>query len=141
MLSIKQADELLKLTRTKNTDLVDEVLKGVREHVAERCVMEANKGRCNYSIFLKKTYSYAEELLFEKCLKLVKEFEQHGYKVSIDGENYGDTVEYILTFSWNGEVKKYINKSPFNKEKHLYDTDNEIVSKENENVKNENTFL
>lgn len=121
------ASKLYKISKEQKPQIVDEVLKGVEEHIAERCVQEANKGNTSYSIYLKSTYKYAEDLLFERCIKLVKEFEDYGYKISIDDAGDDMKVEYILTFSWDGNV--IIKESRrFGRNYHLYDTNSGIIT-------------
>ncbi|MCM1232307.1 MAG: hypothetical protein NC489_19465 [Ruminococcus flavefaciens] len=119
------ADELYEISKKQKSTLVKEVLNGVKEHIIERCTEEANKGNTWYSIYLKETYKYTEDLLFKECIKLVKEFENKRYKVSIDNAGNDIKINYILTFSWDGNVvaREGIR---LGKNYHLYDTDNGI---------------
>ena len=56
-----------------------------------------------------------------------KEFEDNGYKVSIEDNGNGYYVDFIMRFSWNDKVVKFDSKS-FGHNKLLYTTDNEIIT-------------
>ena len=84
MIDIKTAQELYEISKIKAPEIVSDILNGVKEHIIQRCEQEANKGATYYSIYLKKGLSYTKDLLLEECIKLAKEFENNGYKVSIE---------------------------------------------------------
>ena len=123
---MKSAKELYKISKEQAPLLVEGVLDGVKEHSIERCEEEANVGSTSYSIYLKQTRDFAKELLLEKCIELVKDFEDNGYKVSIDDSGNGYYINFIITFSWDGVIRKKYNRH-FGACKHLYDTENGIA--------------
>lgn len=56
MIKIKTATELYEISKTKVPEIVADILKGVREHIIQRCEEEANKGATYYSIYLLNQY-------------------------------------------------------------------------------------
>ena len=121
-MKIKSARELYEISKKQSPILVKKILDGVKEHCVERCLEEANSGSTYYSIYLKQTRSFAKELLLNECIKLVKTFEDNGYKVSIDDNGNGYYINFIITFSWDDNVRcREYHK------RHLYDTDNGII--------------
>ena len=122
---MKTAKELYEISKEQAPLLVKAVLDGVKEHSISRCEEEANKGSTYYSIYLKQTLGFAKELLLDKCIELVKEFDENGYKVSIDDSGNGYYINFIITFSWDGIVHKKGSCSLYDRE-HLYDTDKGI---------------
>lgn len=123
---MKTAKELYEISKEQAPLLVKAVLDGVKEHSIERCEEEANIGSTYYSIYLKQTLNFAKELLLEKCIELAKDFEDNGYKVSIDDSGNGFYINFIITFSWDGVIRKKYDKH-FGTYEHLYDTDNGIA--------------
>lgn len=129
---MKSASELYEISKTQAPLLAEEVLKGVKEHCIEKCEEKAvNEGGTYYSIYLKQTYGFVKELLLEKCIELVREFESNGYKVSIDDSGNGYYVNFVITFSWNGIVQGRSRKT-FGANQHLYDTDSGVIGKDTE---------
>ena len=124
---MKTAQELYKISQIKAPEIVSDILNGVKEHIIQRCEQEANKGATYYSIYLKRGLSYTKDLLLEECIKLAKEFENNGYKVSIEDSGNGYYVDFIMRFSWNDKVVKFDGKS-FSHNELLYTTDNEITT-------------
>ena len=124
---MKTAQELYKISQIKAPEIVSDILNGVKEHIIQRCEQEANKGATYYSIYLKKGLSYTKDLLLEECIKLAKEFENNGYKVSIEDSGNGYYVDFIMRFSWNDKVVKFDGKS-FGHNELLYTTDNGIIT-------------
>lgn len=122
---MKTAKELYKISKEQAPLLVKNVLDGVKKHCITRCEEEANIGSTSYSIYLKQTRAFAKELLLEKCIELVKDFEDNGFKVSIDDSGNGYYIDFIITFSWDGIVHKKGSCSLYSRE-HLYDTDKGI---------------
>lgn len=106
--------------------LVEKVLDGVREHIIESCERYAARGATCYSIHLKQDYALIKDLLLEECIKLSKEFQDNGYKVSIDDSGKGYYVNFIITISWNDKVE--ICEGILHNNCHLYDTDNGIIN-------------
>lgn len=131
--NIFPADKLYEISKKQRPVLVEKVMNGIKEHIIMRCEQYANKGDTCYSIYLNGTYKYAEDLLFEKCLELIKEFENKGYKVSIDDCGSGNHINYILTFSWDGNLVTR-EGAGFGKNRHLYDTNNGVFTKSNFSV-------
>ena len=127
MIDIKTAQELYEISKNKAPEIVSDILNGVKEHIIQRCEQEANKGATYYSIYLKKGLSYTKDLLLEECIKLAKEFENNGYKVSIEDSGNGYYVDFIIRFSWNDKVVKFDGKS-FSHNELLYTTDNGIIT-------------
>lgn len=123
---MKTAKELYEISKEQAPLLVKSVLDGVREHCIERCEEEANIGSTTYAIYLKQTREFAKELLLEKCIELAKDFEDNGYKVSIDDSGNGYYINFIITFSWDGTIRKKYDKH-FGAYNHLYDTEGGIV--------------
>ena len=124
---MKTAQELYKISQTKAPEIVTNILDGVREHIVQRCEQEANEGATCYSIYLNKGLSFIKDLLLEECIKIAKEFEDNGYKVSIEDNGNGYYVDFIMRFSWNDKVVKFDGKS-FSHNELLYTTDNEITT-------------
>ena len=127
MTDIKTAQELYEISKNKAPEIVAGILDGVREHIIQRCEEEANKGATYYSIYLNKGLSFIKDLLLEECIKIAKEFEDNGYKVSIEDNGNGYYVDFIMRFSWNDKVVKFDGKS-FGHNELLYTTDNEIIT-------------
>ena len=125
-MKMKSASELHEISKKQAPILVKKVLDGVREHCIHRCLQEANDGSTYYSIYLKQTRSFAKELLLEECIKLAKEFEDNEYKVSIDDSGNGYYIDFIMTFSWDGNVKCRESNS-FSMKRHLYDTERGVI--------------
>ena len=124
---MKTAQELYKISPIKAPEIVSDILNGVKEHIIQRCEQEANKGATYYSIYLKKGLSYTKDLLLEECIKLAKEFEDNGYKVSIEDSGNGCYVDFIMRFSWNDKVVEFDGRS-FGHNELLYTTDNGIIT-------------
>ena len=124
---MKTAQELYEISQTKAREIIADILDGVREHIIQRCEQEANKGATYYSIYLNKGLSFIKDLLLEECIKIAKEFEDNGYKVSIEDNGNGYYVDFIMRFSWNDKVVKFDGKS-FSHNELLYTTDNEITT-------------
>ena len=124
---MKTAQELYKISQTKAPEIVTNILDGVREHIIQRCEDEANRGATYYSIYLNRGLSFIKDLLLEECIKIAKEFEDNGYKVSIEDSGNGCYVDFIMRFSWNDKVVKFDGKS-FSHNELLYTTDNEITT-------------
>lgn len=127
MTNIKTAQELYEISKNKAPEIVAGILEGVREHIIQRCEDEANKGATYYSIYLKKGLSYTKDLLLEECIKIVKEFENNGYKVSIEDNGNGYYVDFIMHFSWSDKVVE-LNGRSFGHKELLYTTDNGIIT-------------
>lgn len=127
MTDIKTAQELYEISKNKAPEIVAGILDGVREHIIQRCEEEANKGATYYSIYLKKGLSYTKDLLLEECIKLVKEFENNGYKVSIEDFGNGYYANFVMRFSWSDKVVEFDGKS-FGHNELLYTTDNGIIT-------------
>ena len=115
---MKTAQELYEFTMEQKSQIVDKVLRGVKEHIIECLDRESKKGATYYSIYLNETHSFVKDLLLKECIKLSHEFEENGYKVSIDDSGNGYYVNFILTVSWDGKVKARETG-----DRHLYDTD------------------
>lgn len=128
-MKMKSANELHEISKKQAPTIVNKVLDGVKEHCIHRCIQEANGGSTYYSIYLKQALSFVREVLLEECIKLAKEFEDNGYKVSIDDSGNGYYIDFIMTFSWDGNVKCKESNS-FGMKRHLYDTDNGVVNEE-----------
>ena len=124
---MKTANKLYEISKTKAPEIVSEILKGVREHIIQRCEEEANKGATHYSINLKKGLYFIKDLLLEECVNLIKEFENNGYKVSIEDYGNGYYVGFVIRFSWNGELAKLYGGSLCRKEL-LYTTDDGLLT-------------
>ena len=122
---MKTAQELYKISQTKAPEIVTNILDGVREHIVQRCEQEANEGATCYSIYLNKGLSFIKDLLLEECIKIAKEFEDNGYKVSIENNGNGCYVYFIMWFSWNDKVVEFDGRSGH--KKLLYTTDNGII--------------
>lgn len=127
MTNIKTAQELYEISKNKAPEIVAGILDGVREHIIQRCEEEANKGATYYSIYLKKGLSYTKDLLLEECIKLAKEFENNGYKVSIEDSGNGYYVNFVMRFSWNDKIVKFNDRS-FGHNELLYITDNGVIT-------------
>lgn len=125
-MELKSASELYEISKEQIPILVKEVLEGVREHIIEKCIQEANSGSTYYSIYLKEIRSFAKELLLEECIKLANEFEDNGYKVSIDTFNNSNHSRLVLTFSWDGNVRECGDKQ-FSFKTCLYNTENGLI--------------
>lgn len=123
---MKTAQELYKISQTKAPEIVADILDGVREHIIHRCVQEANNGSTNYSIYLKKGNSFVKDLLLQECIKLAKEFENNGYKVSIEYGCNGHYVDFVMRFSWNDKVVEFDRS--FGHNELLYTTDDGIIT-------------
>ena len=126
---MKTAQELYEFTMQQKPKLVEAVLDGVREHIIECLDRDSKRGATNYSIYLKKERAFVKDLLLEECIKLAKEFEENGYKISIDDIGNGYYIDFIMTVSWNGNVKTR-EKATFHNNRHLYDTDNGVINVE-----------
>ena len=127
MTNIKTAQELYEISKNKAPEIVAAILEGVREHIIQRCEEEANKGATYYSIYLKKGLFFTKDLLLEECIKIAKEFEDNGYKVSIEDNGNGYYVDFIMRFSWNNKVVEFDGRS-FGHNELLYTTDNGIIT-------------
>lgn len=127
MIDIKTAQELYEISKNKAPEIVASILDGVREHIIQRCEEEANKGATYYSIYLKKGLSYTKNLLLEECIKLVKEFENNGYKVSIEDSGNGYYANFVMRFSWDDKIVKFNDRS-FGHNELLYITDNGVIT-------------
>ena len=125
---MKLAKELYDITKQQGPKLVKTILDGVKEHSIKRCEEEANKGSTYYSIYLKQTYKFVEDLLFKECIELIKEFEDNGYQISIDNSENSFYINFIITFSWDGNIHKIKDKY-FGCYEHLYDTEHGIIQK------------
>ena len=127
MTNIKTAQELYEISKNKAPEIVAGILDGVREHIIQRCEDEANKGATYYSIYLKKGLSYTKDLLLEECIKIAKEFENNGYKVSIEDSGNGYYANFVMRFSWDDKIVKFNDRS-FGHNELLYTTDNGVIT-------------
>jgi predicted hydrocarbon binding protein len=121
---MRTASELYEFSKSQTPILVTEILKGVREHIIESCERDAAQGSTYYNIYLKKGRAFIKEALLDECIKMVKEFEEKGYKISIDDSGNGYYIDFIITTSWDGVVKKHSSYKSLSTCKHLYDTEN-----------------
>ena len=124
---IKTAQELYEISKNKAPEIVAGILEGVKEHIIQRCEDEANKGETYYSIYLKKGLFYTKDLLLEECIKIAKEFENNGYKVSIEDSGNGYYVDFIMRFSWSDKVVEFDSRN-FDYKELLYTTDSGIIT-------------
>ena len=124
-ITIKSAKELYEISQESAPKIVADILNGVRTHVIQRCEEEAYNGATSYTICLKNELSYVRNLLLDECIKIAKEFENEGYKVSIDDYGNGYYVSFHMTFSWCGEIK-------FSERYCLYNTDRGLIKVEEE---------
>lgn len=122
MTGIKTAQELYEISKNKAPEIVAGILDGVREHIIQRCEEEANKGATYYSIYLKKGLYFVKDLLLEKCIKVAKEFEDNGYKVSIEDSGNGYYANFVMRLSWDDKIVKFNDRS-FGHNELLYVTD------------------
>ena len=122
MTDIKTAQELYKISQIKEPEIVAAILEGVREHIIQRCAEEANKGATYYSIYLKKGLYFVKDLLLEECIKVAKEFEDNGYKVSIEDSGNGYYANFVMRLSWDDKIVKFNDRS-FGHNELLYVTD------------------
>lgn len=122
---IKQAKELLELSKTRNKEFATKVLSGLRESIIEGCIARASEGYTFCSIDLENMPLYPKDILLEKCVEIVSEFEKsdYGYIVSID--DYNNDKKIVLTFSWEDRLHGDIPC----RRNHLYDTYREILNK------------
>ena len=127
MIDIKTAQEIYEISKNKAPEIVAGILDGVREHIIQRCEEEANKGETYYSIYLKKGLPFSKDLLLEECIKLVKEFENNGYKVSIENSGNYYYTNFVMRFSWDDKIVKFNDRS-FGHNELLYTTDNGVVT-------------
>lgn len=123
---MKSASELYEFTMQQKPKLVEKVLEGVREHIIECLDRDSERGATYYSIYLKQERAFVKDLLLEECIKLAKDFEDNGYKVSIDDSGNGYYIDFIMTFSWDGNVKCKESNS-FGIKRHLYDTERGVI--------------
>ena len=126
---MRRAEELYEFTMQQKPKLVEAVLEGVREHIIECLDRDSKRGATNYSIYLKKERAFVKDLLLEECIKLAKDFEENGYKISIDDSGNGYYIDFIVTVSWDSKVKT-CEKAIFHNNRHLYDTDNGVINAE-----------
>jgi len=119
---MRTAKELYEFTLAQSPKLVADILDGVHEHMVNRCEGEAEKGSTHYTIYLKKGYGFIKELLLDECIKMVKDFEDAGYKITIEDTGNGYYVDFEITVSWDGKARKSDAKL-LHKPKFLYDTD------------------
>lgn len=119
---MKTAKELYEFTLAQAPKLVADILDGVHEHMVHRCEQEAAKGSTYYTIYLKKGFSFTKDLLLNECIKMVKDFEDAGYKITIEDSGNGYYVDFEITISWDGKSKKGKNYL-LSKPTFLYDTD------------------
>lgn len=115
---MKTANELYEITQKQIPKIVENIMDGVKEHIIQRCEEEALKGATYYEIYLKHGIFFVKDKLLEECIKLAKEFEDNGYKVSIEDDGNGYYVNFIMRFTWHGEVVRCRDVEI------LYDTDN-----------------
>lgn len=127
MIKIKTATELYEISKNKAPEIVAGILDGVREHIIQRCEEEANKGATYYSIYLKKGLYFVKDLLLEECIKVAKEFEDNGYKVSIEDSGNGYYANFVMRLSWDDKIVKFNDRS-FGHNELLYTTDNGLVT-------------
>lgn len=123
---MKTAQELYEFTMQQKPKLVEAVLKGVKEHIIECLDRDSARGATYYSIYLRQERAFVKDLLLEECIKLTKEFEDNGYKISIDDSGNGYYINFIMTVSWDGSVKTR-ETTTFHNNRHLYDTDKGII--------------
>lgn len=102
---MKTAEELFEISNKTVPEKVAQILDGVREHIIARCEEEANNGATYYEIQLKSCVHYLKDLLLEECIKLVKEFEDNGYKIVIKDKGNGYYLNFSIIISWNGKEK------------------------------------
>lgn len=124
---MKTAQELYKISQTKAPEIVANILDGVREHVIQKCEERANSGATNYTIYLRDSLYFTKELLLRECIKLVKEFEDKGYKVSIEDDGNGYYVNLVISFSWCDREIEY-DKNFIRHKTPLYTTDGGIIT-------------
>lgn len=102
---MKTAAELLEISNKTIPEKVARILDGVREHIIARCEEEANNGGTCYEMRLNTTVHYLKNYLLEECVKLVKEFEDNGYKIVIKDKGNGYYLNFSIIISWNGKEK------------------------------------
>lgn len=125
MTKMLNAKQLYEISQQRIPELVDEIMKGVKEHIIEQCKREANRGATYYTIYLKEGNRFIRNKLVEECLELAGFFEreENGFKVSIDDGGSDTRVIFYFTVSWNGKPH-IVGSYGFGKNEHVYDTDN-----------------
>lgn len=130
---MKSAMELLEITNKRLPERVNEILAGAVEHIEERCEEEAEKGNYYYSIYLRKIESFCRELLLKECVKIAKHFEDDfECGVSIDDNGNGYWLEYTITVSWDGKIRKSGRR--FGACEHLYDSEIGLAKRKEEKI-------
>lgn len=124
---IKTANELYEISKSRTPELVAEILDGVRDHIIQRCEEEAYKGATYYSCYLNQGLSFVKDLLLDESIRLAKEFEDKGYKVSIEDHGNGYYVDFVMRLSWDNKLVKF-NSGNFGNNKLLYTTDDGLVA-------------
>lgn len=120
--TITSAKELYEISQESVPKIVANILNGVRTHVIQKCEEVAYDGGTSYTIYLKNGLSYVKNLLLDECIKIAKEFENEGYKVSIGDRCNGYYVSFYMDFSWDGSIEGSSRSC-------LYTTDKGIIPK------------
>lgn len=121
-ITIKSAKELYEISQESAPKIVADILNGVRTHVIQKSEEEAYNGATSYTIYLKNGLSYVKNLLLDECIKIAKEFEDKGYKVSIGDSGNGFYISFYMEFSWDGSIESSSRSC-------LYTTDKGIIPK------------
>ena len=119
-IEMKTAEHLYELSLSSGPQIVRDILKNVKTHMIVKCQEYASQGGTCYEISLRRTREFVKPILLDECIKLVKEFEDKGYLISIDDCGNGYWLDYTITISWNGHLVKKTDS--LRSIKHLYDT-------------------
>lgn len=101
---MKNAQELYKISKLKEKELIENKLKDIKKIILQKTEERANDGLTYCTIFDENEIRL-KDILIDKYIKLVKEFENQGYKVSISVVNNDFIVIFTIYLSWDNKVR------------------------------------
>lgn len=99
------ARELYEISKTSNLRIIKNIIKETKEYIIQRVESESNNGFVYSEIWLTRRPIQLKDFLIDGYIKLAKEFENNGYKVSINICENEFGIYFIITLSWNDEIK------------------------------------
>lgn len=101
---MKKAQELYKISKLKEKELIENKLKDIKKIISLKMEKSANDGFTYCTIF-DESEIRLKDILIDKYIKIVKEFENQGYKVSISVIDNSFIAIFTIYLSWDNKVR------------------------------------
>ena len=100
---IPTAASLLEKATVAEEDWAKKIIEGMREHIIIRIKEEAKKGNLKYHFTTKEFPSFAKTTVLTNLISLAHQFEDKGFKISIDLYTRGIDSGYHFNICWSDD--------------------------------------